>query len=1047
MFWESTIRSVCISSLCCFSFLFSTAQHRYFTTFFDTQNGLSEPFIGKLYQDKKGFLWVATRESIYRYDGIKFEPFSSRLCQQGNWIMAIDESPARDEIWFLSPEKISLYRDGFFSDTISLPRDYYGKHAHGLYFDKHGGLWLGTIFGVWYFDANETEQILFNKSFPKDNQNRILKDTIFQHRLVFSEGADGTIYFNAGASLYRVSEDKKVKEVGKMTDHTNTIESILPIQAGVLAGTRLTGLWLFPSEGSAPARHIEATAEWHSVHNLMIYKDLLWVADSEGIWGFDPASLKEIPGTQLTEYKNMSPGFGFIFCAIIDRSGNYWAGTNNGLFKFSKTIFSVHPFPKMKKHWKWGVYSVGEDLFGRLVIGGNNSKVWRREKRIDSLHCITGNMLPPFETELRKLTIDKKGNIWTTSGWNDLLRIRNGRFEVFDIPDETGLTFHSLLFDQKERLWIGYNRGALMMESAMNAPAPGKFKPYGRSDNILDESDAKFCFAEDKYGNVLAGGPSGLTRWDDTEHRFIPVMSSGFEINHLLFTTEGECWAVSVDSGLVKLDLNQALKCTSKTVYWLPATLSENEIFCMEADPDGNIWLGSPSGISVLKKMPDGRRRFFYFNYQDGLVASNYETINMKFLRDTMWVATSKGLMAFKPRDFVPDATPIEIAITDASENGIPFPDKLLQNKMFDWQSTLAFNIATLSFDNPGKLHVVVMLRINGKDISCPVEAGRVFLPKMQAGQYILRISAFNKDGIPNPNDQIITFYVRSFWQSPLFYSLLGAVLAMLTGVVLLLQNLRLRDQSKAESEKKKKLLEIRYLEGKYVVAKDKNDREVMDAHIRHNLWMHAYNLACSDDTANLQYYLKKLGDFSIEITKLAQSDGFIAIRDEISFLKQYLELEKIRVPDLSFSIQLVSEPVEDKDEDYDDPNDLKIPAFMLQTIVENAIKHALPTRPKGKQINVLFEVSSQNQQIICTVRDNGMGNKGLIRQVPLRLTNTGLGMENVYHRIDQLNNVLKDPIQISTGESDPSDPIYPGTQICIVFPNYMGSWLLDPNS
>ncbi|WP_165830166.1 tetratricopeptide repeat-containing sensor histidine kinase [Flavobacterium hydrophilum] len=110
---------------------------------------------------------------------------------------------------------------------------------------------------------------------------------------------------------------------------------------------------------------------------------------------------------------------------------------------------------------------------------------------------------------------------------------------------------------------------------------------------------------------------------------------------------------------------------------------------------------------------------------------------------------------------------------------------------------------------------------------------------------------------------------------------------------------------------------------------------------------------------------LKYLSKFSklMRLTLEYSKGSLIPIDKEIESLRNYLELEQLRFENkFEFEIHS-SENVE---------FNVGLPPLLIQPFVENAILHGLvPKEGKGK-INVDFDV--QNEQLICTITDDGIG-------------------------------------------------------------------------
>jgi sensor histidine kinase YesM len=91
----------------------------------------------------------------------------------------------------------------------------------------------------------------------------------------------------------------------------------------------------------------------------------------------------------------------------------------------------------------------------------------------------------------------------------------------------------------------------------------------------------------------------------------------------------------------------------------------------------------------------------------------------------------------------------------------------------------------------------------------------------------------------------------------------------------------------------------------------------------------------------------------------------YIALKEEIANLKNYIELQQVRFKD-KFDYNIFVEETVD--------TDVKIPSLLFQPLVENAIIHGLlPKETKGN-LSISFADNLKNDEIICTIDDDGIG-------------------------------------------------------------------------
>ena len=105
-----------------------------------------------------------------------------------------------------------------------------------------------------------------------------------------------------------------------------------------------------------------------------------------------------------------------------------------------------------------------------------------------------------------------------------------------------------------------------------------------------------------------------------------------------------------------------------------------------------------------------------------------------------------------------------------------------------------------------------------------------------------------------------------------------------------------------------------------------------------------------------------------------------IPLASEIELQRAYLEIEQLRFPDLDVALSLPAELQE-----------AKVPALILQPIVENAVKHGVAGAPPPTRIAI--EARREGERLALEVTDSG-------RRSRLSAPGAGIGLKNVGQRL-----------------------------------------------
>lgn len=115
--------------------------------------------------------------------------------------------------------------------------------------------------------------------------------------------------------------------------------------------------------------------------------------------------------------------------------------------------------------------------------------------------------------------------------------------------------------------------------------------------------------------------------------------------------------------------------------------------------------------------------------------------------------------------------------------------------------------------------------------------------------------------------------------------------------------------------------------------------------------------------------------------TLILGQEQFIALEDELTIVNDYLQLEKVRFEERLIIKQDISS----------NTTRLKIPPLLIQTFVENAIKHGISKRSKGGEVKIRT-VIKVNHLIIEVINDGHFDKNNPVE--------TGIGLINVKKRL-----------------------------------------------
>lgn len=197
-----------------------------------------------------------------------------------------------------------------------------------------------------------------------------------------------------------------------------------------------------------------------------------------------------------------------------------------------------------------------------------------------------------------------------------------------------------------------------------------------------------------------------------------------------------------------------------------------------------------------------------------------------------------------------------------------------------------------------------------------------------------------------------------------------------------LLENLRLQEEKQQQEKREQEL----------ILYASRSELKALRAQINPHFLFNALNAIAGlvhKDPQRAEETVEQLAEvFRYTLTRSEKE--WVRIDEEMDFVRSYLEVEKARFgPRLSVEIH-----------QEDEVADVEIPSMMVQTLVENAVKHGISALREGGKLSIRAEC--KKGMVWIQVADNGPGFRSQQGSTSWSAsTGTGYGLQNIRRRLE----------------------------------------------
>jgi len=1011
-------RNIILLVLICISFTLKGQSVRLFSTDKDLSNSL----VTDVFQDQKGYMWIATEDGLNRFDGSRMTTYrhirGDSKSLSSSFVQVIAQSKdghlfvgCNNGLQFYNYEtddftQIPIYQDGLQTN----------KYVRTILECSNDSILIGVSGGGL--------QILnFINGEPK---TRELDGLLESHNIIhlFEDNKTNIWIVTEDHGIYRLDLNGKNQKnyfSEKNNPYRHSFTCISQDKNGnIFAGSLTGGLFIY-DRAKDDFIHIPYSSSKLPVKTLMLGNDnnTYIGTDGEGVKMYNPQKQTiedcnlDVGALNLNRMK--------IHCMTQDRSGNMWLGIYQKgviLRPAKANTFKYIGYESLARNIgsSSSVTSITRDHQGHVWIGTDNDGVYRwNMNEWKYTHYVHSNNVNSVPTTVLCIFEDSNKDIWMGSYLDEMCRFdsKSGKYiYLSDILPIKNADFYKRVFhiteDNHRNLWIGtMGFGIWSLNLDTHETKQYTTSPTSAADPREDCLQNEWIYSllvsrDDKLYMATTNGLSCLDLKNNSftstlgENRICPYRI----IYSLCEDSQGNIWMGS-STGLFCYDIRSKKLKQYTTKEGLP-----NDVICgIEEDWDHNLWISTYNGLSKFDLKSNTFSNYFY---NDGLQGNEFSrNAVFKDVNGDLYFGGMNGVSYFNPRDIINEQKKIDVHISGLyiHDRNVTIGMKsgryeilnssITEAKTFNLNYTdnsFGIEFSSFSFVNPNQ--ITYMYSIDNETwISLQNGINRVSFSNLNPGRYHFRVKAigYNIDS----DIKEIEIVIHPAWYASWWAYCIYAAFVVLC-VFLVIRYLQIRHQQEIKLKDSEYEKEINEVKLQFFINISHEVRTPLSLIIDP-----LERLMKSDDDPKRQETYMMIHRNSNRILQLINQLMDIRKIDKGQMRLQFRETDMVGFLDNLYN--LFEFQAEKKQIEFTFPHDMDrlnvwIDVQNFDKIVMNILSNAFKFTPDRGKIEMKL-----------TTGKGDMPNAPASRYFEIRITDTGIGIQNeekerIFSRFYQIN-------------------------------------------
>lgn len=703
-----------------------------------------------------GFLWMTSRDGLFRFDGRSFELMDGGVDRARYGLARKIAVGKGGSIWLWYPKGwIAEYRGGRLH-FIKAPSP--EGEVGTLLQTRDGAIWLGVV------------QI--GKPLLRYSQGRWARVTANANREMFHdalESADGALWLSYNKSLLRMppgaTRFERVRlDVSEGAQLVADIDGAVWL-AGLHGGWRLTGpggVWR-----GAPSRPLH----WTSTDQRWLRAEFdrdgnLWTMgrDFGRIPGLRQAERSGAASLSYEEGKTPQMSSTRPASLLVDHAGMVWYGGPRSLDRFNVPDVVIEP--ALINSTRYGDPLLATSL-GTIYIGQNDA-VYRVDPGGRPVRVLS------VTTDPEAMCEDAGGAVWIVLG-DRVVRLQGGTQTAFPKPPAEAGTY-ACGSDPSGRFWLTASTSGMYWLDGTTwkaAPPPAGAGGFDPTEMWRDTGGRLW----------VQTGPKSLARLDGGLGEGLSLATNPDlgGVTRLLPTSRG--LLVSTSNGAAFQSSGRMVPMADRQ------TASLRNAAGLVQTPQSDTWLFGAAGLVRFKtadlykafSSPDFVIPERVFTYEDGLPNQPNAQGGTAMVRGgdgRLWLATIDGIAWIDPAHLASNPKPPGVAITSLSAPGLSIKDPSTVH-LKPGASNISIGFAALSLAIPERVKLLYRLEGQDGDWVDPGARRQAFYTNLGPGEYRFQVIAANEDGTWNRVGDTLSLSVPPTFLQSWPFTLLCALLIL----------------------------------------------------------------------------------------------------------------------------------------------------------------------------------------------------------------------------------------------------------------------------